>query len=67
MISLEFRLRDVPEAGAAELDGARYVRKQVALPGGLPLGYHDVHVRLGDREQTARLIVTPDRAWAHPA
>ena len=65
--SLEFVLRDFPDCGAAEFDGRRYVRKQVSLPAGLPLGYHAVHVRLGDLRQSTRLIVTPDRAYTHPA
>jgi 4-alpha-glucanotransferase len=65
--SLEFALCDFPECGAGELDGRRYVRKQVPLPAGLPLGYHDLRVRLGCLRQTTRLIVTPDRAYAHPA
>jgi 4-alpha-glucanotransferase len=65
--SWELALGELPEYGAAELDGRRYVRKQVALPSDLPLGYHDVQLRLGDSVQVTRLIVTPDRAYAHPA
>jgi len=65
--SLELPLRDFAESGAAEFDGRRYLRKQIALPGGLPLGYHEVAVRLGDLQQSTRLIVTPERAYAHPA
>jgi 4-alpha-glucanotransferase len=64
---LEFALGSYPECGAADLDGGRYVRKQVPLPAGLPLGYHDVHVRLGGLRQATRLIVAPVRAYAHPA
>ena len=65
--ALEFALGSYPECGAADLDGRRYVRKQVPLPAGLPLGYHDVHIRLGDLRQETRLIVAPARAYAHPA
>jgi 4-alpha-glucanotransferase len=65
--SLEFPLRDFPEADAAEFDGRRYVQKQIALPAGLPLGYHEVRVRLADSQQSTRLIVTPERAYAHPS
>ncbi|HLY16073.1 MAG TPA: 4-alpha-glucanotransferase, partial [Bryobacteraceae bacterium] len=64
---LDFRLAELPESGAADLDGRRYVRKQVPLPAGLPLGYHDAHVRLGGLEHVTRLIVTPHRAYQHPA
>ncbi|MFN7998806.1 MAG: 4-alpha-glucanotransferase [Bryobacteraceae bacterium] len=63
----QFALRDAPEIGVAEIEGRRYVRKQTPLPGGIPIGYHDVHVSLGDLRQTTRLIVTPKRAYAHPA
>ena len=65
--ALEFVLGSHPECGVADLDGRRYVRKQVRLPAGLPLGYHEVHVRLGDLRQVTRLIVAPERAYAHPA
>jgi 4-alpha-glucanotransferase len=64
---LEFALGSYPECGAADVDGQRYVRKQVPLPAGLPLGYHDVHIQLGRLRQVTRLIVTPARAYAHPA
>lgn len=64
---LEFALGSQPECGATELDGRRYVRKQVPLPAGLPLGYHDVHIRLGGLRQITRLIVAPAHAYAHPA
>src|ERR1022692_375873 len=64
---LEFALGSYPECGATDLDGRSYVRKQVPLPAGLPLGYHDVHIHLGGLEQVTRLIVAPARAYAHPA
>ena len=65
--AMEFALGNYPECGAADLDGRRYVRKEVPLPAGLPLGYHDVHISLGDLRQETRLIVAPARAYAHPA
>ncbi|HTQ56926.1 MAG TPA: 4-alpha-glucanotransferase [Bryobacteraceae bacterium] len=63
----DFELASFPECGAADVDGRRYVRKQVPLPANLPIGYHDVEVRLGSRSQLTRLIVAPARAYAHPA
>lgn len=63
----QFALRDIREAGAAEIDGRRYVRKQVALPDGLPLGYHDVEARVGELRGATRLIVAPSRAYEPPA
>jgi 4-alpha-glucanotransferase len=64
---LEFALGAYADCGAADLDGTGYVRKQVPLPANLPLGYHDVRIRLGSLRQVIRLIVTPARAYAHPA
>jgi len=65
--ALEFALGSHPECGTADVDGRHYVRKQVPLPAGLPLGYHDVDISLGGRRQATRLIVAPARAYAHPA
>jgi len=65
--ALEFPLAGLPECGAADLDGRPYVRKQIPLPAGLPLGYHNMQVRLASLEQATRLIVTPSRAFQHPA
>ena len=36
------------------------------LPADLPLGYHDITLRIGTLEAQTRYIVTPDRAWTHP-
>jgi len=65
--ALEFDLGSYRDCGTAAVDGRRYVRKQLPLPGGLPLGYHDADVSLGGLRQTTRLIVAPARAYAHPA
>ena len=64
---LEFALGSYPECGSADFDDQRYVQKQVPLPTGLPLGYHELHIRLGRLRQVTRLIVAPDRAYEHPA
>lgn len=56
-------LRDLPAAGTMEFNGSRYVRKFVPLPDELPLGYHDVKVRVGGACASMRLIVAPDRAY----
>ena len=44
-----------------DLDGRRIGEASFVLPDDLPLGYHRVHVRSGDHEASAALIVTP--AW----
>jgi 4-alpha-glucanotransferase len=64
--NFEFALNSYPEIDGTDLDGRRYVRKQVPLPSDLPLGYHDVNIRLDGRRQSMRLIVAPARAYGHP-
>src|SRR5262245_9179964 len=58
------QLRDLPEAGFAEVDDVRYVRKLVPIPETLSLGYYDVTVAIGGGfPDSMRLILTPDRAY----
>src|ERR1700749_3454601 len=42
-----------------DLDGRSIGEPSFVLPGDLPLGYHRVHLRSGDEEASAALIVTP--------
>ena len=42
-----------------DLDGALIGEATFALPADLPLGYHRVHLRSGERETSTALIVTP--------
>lgn len=56
-------LRDLPVAGAMEFNGSRHVRKFVPVPDALPLGYHDVEIRVGGACASMRLIVAPDCAY----
>jgi len=60
-------LRELPETGSAELDGRTWIRREAMLPNDLPLGYHDITVRLGSLTAETRYIVTPERAWTHPS
>jgi 4-alpha-glucanotransferase/(1->4)-alpha-D-glucan 1-alpha-D-glucosylmutase len=50
-----------------EQQGGNYARRALTLPHPLPLGYHDLTVRLGVRgrgiEARTRIIVTPRRAY----
>jgi 4-alpha-glucanotransferase len=58
------RLAEAPERDEAEFDGVRYIEKQIALPSGLPHGYHELSVRVDDGPAaSARLIVAPDCAF----
>jgi 4-alpha-glucanotransferase len=64
----EFRLNlwELEQTGSVEMDGRTWVRKQVRLPAALPLGYHDISVRVGALSSVTRYIVTPERAWSDP-
>lgn len=62
----ELSLSELPQTGAIEMDGRTWVRKQARLPVGLPLGYHDISVKLGAISAATRYIVTPERAWMDP-
>jgi 4-alpha-glucanotransferase len=43
-----------------DFDGRRIGEASFVLPEDLPLGYHRVHLRSGEHEYSAALIVTPD-------
>jgi len=53
------RLRSL---SAVEVDGRRYVEKQLALPGGLPPGYHRLSLEAGGRRAESWIISAPVRA-----
>ena len=46
---------------AYSLDGKFVATASLALPKDLPIGYHTLHVRVGDREQDATLISAPEK------
>jgi 4-alpha-glucanotransferase len=56
----------LPQTGCIEMDGRTWVRKLARLPIALPLGYHDISVRVGNASAATRYIVTPERAWSDP-
>src|SRR5690242_4002033 len=62
----EIGLNTVTEDNSADLGCRTYTRNRARLPLRLPLGYHDVTVRVGDREASTRYIVTPERAFVNP-
>lgn len=59
-------LWELPQTAHIEMDGSTWVCKQVRLPVSLPLGYHEITVKLGGAAATTHYIVTPDRAWSSP-
>jgi len=64
--SFDLNLGDLPQSASFEMDHRTFVRRLLPLPAGLPLGYHEVSLRIGSLAATTRYIVTPDRAWMHP-
>jgi len=59
----EFRLSALPRIASAVIDGAPMVRVGATLAIRLPLGYHELRVRLASAESTMRYIVAPERAY----
>src|SRR5579871_376600 len=64
--SVNLNLWDLPQAASVETDGRTIVLKQVPVPEQLPLGYHEISLRIGSHTAGTRYIVTPERAWSHP-
>ena len=54
------------QTASVEMEGRTIVRRPAPLPDNLPLGYHDILVRIGALSAETRYIVTPDRAWTNP-
>jgi len=59
-------LLPLEQVGSIEMNGATWVRKLLRLEVSLPLGYHDITVKLAGSSATTRYIVTPERAWTDP-
>jgi 4-alpha-glucanotransferase len=62
----EIPLTGLLQTASIEMEGQTRVRVSASLPVSLPLGYHEIEIRLGGQNATTRYIVTPDRAYAHP-
>ena len=57
-------LADKPVKLETSLRGTNFVRKEIALPNDLPLGYHQLFIKIGNRQpEPTRLIVCPPRAY----
>lgn len=59
----EFSCGSLQTLAEAELRGQRFVRLQIPLFISLPLGYHQLTVRVGDAVASMALIAGPERAW----
>lgn len=60
------RLDELPVIRRRRIEGDAFVRLHLALPAGLPWGYHDLTLHLPDETARCRLIVAPRRADAEP-
>lgn len=52
---------------AYEVDGKFVATASITIPADLPMGYHTLHVSVGDRTQDATLISAPERIPMLPA
>jgi len=60
------RLAALPVRRWTEVDGLRYFCRELALPAGLPHGYHRLSIRVGEQRGECLLICSPTRAWGAP-
>lgn len=62
--AMEIDLGKLPNMEEVHIRTGHFFRKRVPLPSGLPLGYHQVAIRIrGEVSAPMRLIVCPDRAY----
>ena len=59
----EFDLASLPVEADQTVDGTVLVRRGIALGGPLPLGYHRLHITVGERRAQMRLVIAPERAY----
>jgi 4-alpha-glucanotransferase len=62
----KWRGADIPVLETAEVEGARYVVKQLPLPNGLPWGYHKFTLELPGRHQETLVVAAPGKAYLPP-
>jgi (1->4)-alpha-D-glucan 1-alpha-D-glucosylmutase len=60
------RPAQLPLIGERAVAGERFARHALALPAGIPLGYHRFELRSGVRRDSAPLIVAPARCYEPP-
>jgi len=58
-----FPLDGVDPVERRTVDGQKLARFRVALPPGLPQGYHDLDLDLGDTARRTRVVVAPPECW----
>jgi 4-alpha-glucanotransferase len=65
---IEIAFHETMVSGEAEVHGQRLVTKRIRLPDGLPMGYHELSLKIGGKTAAesappSRLIVCPSRAF----
>lgn len=63
-LEFEGQMRDVPVRSRTSVEGVRYVRRPIPLPGVLPHGYHRLHLAIGRQMAESLIIAAPTRAFA---
>lgn len=64
VVELQFSLAEAPITNTSDLAGGRFVSKRIRLADDLPLGYHEITLRLGEETSPpSRLIVCPSRVY----
>jgi 4-alpha-glucanotransferase len=56
-------VRDLPVLRHRSVEGVVYTRRALALPGGLPWGYHRLSLELGGQHRQSLVIAAPLRAY----
>lgn len=56
-------MHELAEVEEAHVDGARYVELLLDIDGPLPLGYHELTLKWGERDADALIISAPERAY----
>ncbi|CCQ75031.1 4-alpha-glucanotransferase [Magnetospira sp. QH-2] len=57
------RCGDLPTWGTRHVEGREYLKKSLRLPGGLPIGYHDLEIDFSGRTASCRIIQAPSRSF----
>lgn len=60
---IECRFDETETVGPREIEGARYVARNLVRHAPLPLGYHRLEVRVGDLDLGAELFIAPYQAY----
>ncbi len=63
----EIPVTDIPILETGDIEGIRYVVRQLQLPGRLPLGYHKLAIEIAGTHAETTIISAPVKAFMPPA